>query len=236
MTSLRVGTLRPEDKQAFLDTSRRLGLDPYEFGALVHKESSFNPNIIGGAGNKYKGLIQFSPESRSEVGLPNRQMTISEQLPYVEKYLQNRGYKPGMGIDKAYATVLGGNPNVSLNAKDSFGTSVAGVLPSFQKNGSLYKLAQGTLGDIINPAQASPNTSANVNQQTRGRDTYNFYLDDPKSFLGMFRSTRFGDIPGITDMFKSPDTAFDKDKLTKQLIAVLGGDKTYYGGGETYYG
>ena len=75
------------------------------------------------------------------------------------------GYKPGMGIAKAYATVLGGNPNVSLKAKDAFGTSVESSLPKFQKGGQLYKMAQGTLGDPLSgtapapqqPAQQQPN-------------------------------------------------------------------------------
>ena len=69
-----------------------------------------------------------------------------------------------MGIDRAYATVLGGNPNVSLNAKDSFGTSVAGALPRFKQGGDLYKNAQRVLGDIPGQAQiaAVPVTTAAV--------------------------------------------------------------------------
>ena len=105
----------------------------------------------------------------------------------------------------------------------------------YQKGSSILKAAGTNV--------PGPTTTASTNQQTRGGDTYNFYLDDPKSFLGMFRSTHFGDTSGITDMFKSPGTAFDKDRLMKQLTAIIGGDKTdyggdktYYGGGETYYG
>lgn len=145
----RIGTLQSSDRQAVFESAKRLGLDPYEFGALVHQESGFRPNVWGGAGGQYRGLIQFGPGARKEVGLPDKPMTISEQLPYVEKYFQQRGYKPGMGIAKAYATVLGGNPNVSLNAKDSFGTSVNSSLPKFKPGGSLYKEAIKTLGDPL---------------------------------------------------------------------------------------
>ena len=68
-------------------------------------------------------------------------MTIAEQLPYVERYFQQRGYQPGMGIQKAYATVLGGNPDANINYKDSFGTSVASAVPRMKEGGDLYKTA-----------------------------------------------------------------------------------------------
>jgi hypothetical protein len=81
-------------------------------------------------------------------------------MPAVLKYFEDRGFKPGMGIDRAYATVLGGNPNVSLEAKDSFGTSVRGALPRFRKGGDLYANAQRVLGDPLDvggqPSVAAP--------------------------------------------------------------------------------
>ena len=54
-------------------------------------ESNMDPNIIGGAGNNYRGLIQFGPGAR-QVGLPDGPMTISQQMPYVEKYFAQRGF------------------------------------------------------------------------------------------------------------------------------------------------
>jgi len=151
MASKKIGTLSPQDRAAFLQTSRNLGLNPYEFGGLIQLESGFRPNIWGGEGGKYRGLIQFGPGARQEVGLPSKYMTIAEQLPYVEKYFQSRGYKPGMGIEKAYATVLVGNPGGNLSAKDSFGTSVGSAAPRMKAGGDLYKAAQATLGDIDLP-------------------------------------------------------------------------------------
>lgn len=165
MAQAKIGTLKPEDRQAVFQTASKLGLDPYEFGALVHQESGFRPNVWGGSGGQYRGLIQFGPGARKEVGLPSKEMSIAEQLPYVEKYFQSRGYKPGMGIAKAYATVLGGNPNVSLKAKDSFGTSVESSLPKFKKGGQLYKMAQATLGDPLTGTQPQPAAPAPLQQQ-----------------------------------------------------------------------
>ena len=146
----RIGTLRPEDRAAVYETAKRLQIDPYELGAVIHKESGFNPNVWGGAGGKYYGLIQFGTPERREARLDPKRIgsyTIREQLPNVERWLAGRGYRPGMGVQKLYATILGGNPNANIYAKDAFGTSVANAVSSFRPGGALYKRAQGTLGD-----------------------------------------------------------------------------------------
>ena len=146
----RIGTLRPEDRAAVYETAKRLQIDPYELGAVIHKESGFNPNGWGGAGGKYYGLIQFGTTERGEAGLNPKRIgsyTIREQLPHVEKWLAGRGYRPGMGVQKLYATILGGNPNANIYSKDAFGTSVANAVGSFRPGGSLYQRARGTLGD-----------------------------------------------------------------------------------------
>ena len=145
----RVGILPEEERLAIFRGAKQLGLSPYEFGAFLSLESGPNmdPNIVGGTGDSHKGLIQFGQNEQKIYGITGTQ-TRAGQMPKVLQYFQDRGYKPGMGIDRAYATVLGGNPNVSLSAKDSFGTSVQGVLPRFRKGGDLYANAQRVLGDI----------------------------------------------------------------------------------------
>lgn len=171
-----VGKLSPTDRAAFLQTSRNLGLHPYEFGGLVQMESGFRPNVWGGDGGNYRGLIQFGPGARSEVGLPDRDMTIAEQLPYVEKYFSQRGYKPGMGIEKAYATVLVGNPGGSLDAKDSFGTSVGSAAPRMKVGGDLYGAAQSMLGDVDISSQPLPGQTQPV-QTGQAGTVLNLYFD-----------------------------------------------------------
>jgi hypothetical protein len=145
----RVGILPEEERLAIFRGAKQLGLSPYEFGAFLSLESGPNmdPNIVGGTGDRHKGLIQFGQNEQKIYGITGTQ-TRAGQMPKVLQYFQDRGYKPGMGIDRAYATVLGGNPNVSLSAEDSFGTSVQGVLPRFRKGGDLYANAQRVLGDI----------------------------------------------------------------------------------------
>ena len=153
MSQSNFGTLSAKDRAAFLQTSSNLGLDPYEFGALVHQESGFNPNIVGGEGGNYYGLIQFGIPERTEAGLDPKKIgnyTIAEQMPHVEKWLRGRGFKTGMGIDQAYATILAGNPNANMNSQDSFGTSVNSSVPKFLEGGSLNQAACKTLGDVGN--------------------------------------------------------------------------------------
>ena len=149
MAGPRVGILSPEDRMAIFQGAKQLGLHPYEFGAFLSLESGMNmdPNIVGGAGGKHKGLIQFGQNEQKQYGITGPQ-TRAGQMPAVLQYFKDRGFKPGMDISRAYATVLGGNPNVSLTAKDSFGTSVQSVLPRFKKGGDLYANAQRVLGDI----------------------------------------------------------------------------------------
>ena len=166
----RMGILPQEERMAIIEGSRKLGLDPYEFGGFLSLESGVNmdPNIVGGAGGRHKGLIQFGSNEQKLYGIAGPQ-TRASQMPKVLQYFQDRGFKPGMGIDRAYATVLGGNPNESLSAEDSFGTSVAGALPRFKKGGDLYKNAERVLGDLpgqvaIAQGNQKPNRNLSVSE------------------------------------------------------------------------
>lgn len=160
----RIGILPAADRQAIFNAARQLQLDPYEFGGLLSLESGANmdPNIWGGGGGKYYGMIQFGPNEQKRYLDPSKvgKYTRAEQIPKAIQFLTDRGYKPGMGIAKAYATILRGNPNESLEAEDSFGTSVSGALPRFRPGGDLYKNAQRVLGDpidgVASPVQSAP--------------------------------------------------------------------------------
>jgi len=146
-----MANLSAADKAAIKATADRLGLDPYSFGAIIAKESSFRPNIWGGAGGNYYGLIQFGGPERREAGLDpekikSKSYTIPEQLPAVERWLRGRGFETGMSPQKAYATILGGNPNANINAPDANNTTVANTTASLLPGGDLYKYSQTVLG------------------------------------------------------------------------------------------
>jgi murein DD-endopeptidase MepM/ murein hydrolase activator NlpD len=126
------------DATAIASLAQRLGVDPRGLGALFELESGTDPNIWGGAGGQYLGLIQFGPGARKEVGLPQGPMTIAGQLPYVEKYFKQRGFQRGKhGLTELYRTVLVGNPGQS--GTDSFGTNSDTAAKRMLPGGDLYK-------------------------------------------------------------------------------------------------
>jgi hypothetical protein len=98
----RMGILPQEERMAIIEGARKLGLDPYEFGGFLSLESGVNmdPNIVGGAGGRHKGLIQFGSNEQKLYGIAGPQ-TRASQMPKVLQYFQDRGFKPGMGIDRA---------------------------------------------------------------------------------------------------------------------------------------
>lgn len=169
-----MANLTQADKEAVRAVARNLRMDPNELGALILQESGFRPNVWGGGGNNYYGLIQFGGPERQEVGLdPNKigKYSVAEQMPHVERFFRGRGFKPGMGIQKAYATVLGGNPNANIYAQDSNKTSVASVAPRMARGGDLYKQSEQLLGasnltgteafnqNLVDPDQPYSNTA-----------------------------------------------------------------------------
>lgn len=130
--------LTRDDVSAIAATARDLGVDARSLGALFELESGVDPNIWGGAGGKYRGLIQFGPGARKEVGLPSGPMTIQEQLPYVRKYFEQRGFKPGEhGVKELYRTVLVGNPY--QGGTDSWGTNADQAAQRMLPGGDLYQ-------------------------------------------------------------------------------------------------
>ena len=189
MATPRVGILPHEERMAIFRGAQQLGLDPYEFGGFLSLESGPNmdPNIVGGAGGRHKGLIQFGQNEQQIYDISGPQ-TRAGQMPAVLKYFEDRGYKPGMGIGRAYATVLGGNPNVSLTSKDSFGTSVQGALPRFKKGGDLYENARRVLGDLPGELQPQQQQQPSVARELSTPE------QKAQSLLDMFKSQLMVDL------------------------------------------
>ena len=143
-----------DDANALVQQARSLGLDPASLGALIELESGGDPNIWGGAGGQYRGLIQFGPSARKEVGLPGGAMTAAQQMPYVGKYFQQRGFRPGEhGVTEMYRTVLVGNPHQS--GTDSFGTNSDKAAKRMKPGGDLYERARTRLSTALGGALPS---------------------------------------------------------------------------------
>lgn len=112
-------------QRALIQAANTIGLKPEELAAIISFETggTFNPSKIGGAGNNYQGLIQFGIPERKRYGVYQGQSFEEQITKSVVGYFKDRGFKPGMGLLKGYATVLGGNPNANIYGKDAFGTS-----------------------------------------------------------------------------------------------------------------
>ena len=88
-------------------TSKRLGVKPMDLLSVMERESGINPaayNENGGA----TGLIQFMPSTAKGLGTTTealRNMSAVEQLPFVEKFYKQAGFKGGNAGD-LYATTF----------------------------------------------------------------------------------------------------------------------------------
>ncbi|WP_163697252.1 hypothetical protein [Adonisia turfae] len=160
--------------QALVNTANNLGLDPTQFAALMSWESggTFNPNIMGGDGGQYKGMIQFSPDNQNRYGT-GAQQSIAEQMPQIERYLIDRGFQPGQhDIRHAYSAVLAGQADERYwNRTDSNGTSVRNAAPKFQQ-GDHYDRAAQFLRDSLGgaPMATAAMPSISTSGITQGQD------------------------------------------------------------------
>lgn len=163
-----MSVITPSGLQRVSSLASKLGVPRETLLALFEQESGNNPNIWGGAGGKYYGVIQFGPGARKETGLnpkdPSHQ-TIEGQLPFVERYFSQRGYRPEDYPDaqsraKAlYRTVLVGNPGQS--GTDSFGTNSDQAARRMLPGGDLYQRVAKRYGSI------QPESPANNIRPTR---------------------------------------------------------------------
>lgn len=115
--------LKPEDAASISDTASRLGISAQDLQAIIGYETGgkFDPSIRGGKNNKHIGLIQFGENEQKAYGAHQGQ-SFGEQMKAVERYLKDRGVRPGDDLSTLYKIVNGGNRNVSGAASDGNGT------------------------------------------------------------------------------------------------------------------
>lgn len=96
--------------------AQRLGTQPEYLMAVMSFETggSFSPGVRNGAGSGATGLIQFMPNTASELGTSTdalARMSATDQLQYVEKYFNNRSDPGDLNtLEGVYTTVLYGSP------------------------------------------------------------------------------------------------------------------------------
>ena len=156
---------------AMVQVANRLKIPVDQLAALMSWESAgtLNPNVLGGDGGLYKGLIQFSPDNQRRYGTSGQQ-SIAQQMPAIERYLIDRGFVPGqMDIRHAYSAILAGNASERYwNAADSNGTTVRNAASKFQSGdhydrGLQFLRDSGAFaaqGGTVSPSAAPPNEVA----------------------------------------------------------------------------
>lgn len=132
-----MASMNPEVAAAIIASAKRLGIDPVHLGTVISYETGgkFDPNLWGGAGGRHLGVIQFGPSEREKYGAREGQ-SFTEQMGAAERYLLDRGLKPGMGLMDLYSTINAGRPGL-YNRSDA-------------NNGG----APGTVADKVNTQMA----------------------------------------------------------------------------------
>jgi hypothetical protein len=116
------------DINATNETASRLGVSPADLLAVSGYETigTLNPDIAGGTGGKYRGLIQFGAPERREFGFKPGMSFADQMRGPVYNYLSARGVKPGMSRDHIYSIVNTGGLTASgkprYNWSDGNGT------------------------------------------------------------------------------------------------------------------
>ena len=109
-----------ENADVLRQAAKELGTSPEDLATVISYESKFRPNVWGGKGGNYLGLIQFGPSERRQFGVNDKQ-SFKEQMSAVVRFLKTRGFKPGMGLMDLYSTINAGTPG-RYNASDGNGT------------------------------------------------------------------------------------------------------------------
>jgi len=74
-------------------------------------------------------------------------MPVGQQMAALESFLRDRGYRPGMGIGRLYATIIAGNPSdTAYYELDSNDTSAANKEREFKTGGRHNRSARAFYG------------------------------------------------------------------------------------------
>lgn len=116
-----------EDLAYLRQAAARYGYTPENAADLqrvINYESSGRPDVWGGKGGKYYGLLQFGGPERAKYGVDTVHPSAQNQIDAAFRFLGDRGFKPGMGLLDLYSTINAGSPG-HYNASDRPGMTVA---------------------------------------------------------------------------------------------------------------
>ena len=116
----------PEFLRGVEGVAQRVGAKPEHLLAAMSFETggSFRPDIVNPRSGA-TGLIQFMPDTAAGYGVSTQElakMTPTEQLPYVEQYLERFRGRVG-DVPSLYSSILGGHPMPSEQVMFEPGTA-----------------------------------------------------------------------------------------------------------------
>lgn len=118
--------LTPNDISYLRQKASEKGYNADDLLKVINYESSGRPDVWGGKGGKYFGLIQFGDDERKQFGIDTVHPSATNQIDGAFKFLEARGFKPGMGLLDMYSTVNAGSPG-HYKASDGNGTVMSHV-------------------------------------------------------------------------------------------------------------
>lgn len=137
--------MTPELAGAIRATAERIGADPADLATAISYETAgtFDPWKAGPTTQwgQHRGLIQWGEPQRKQYGV-TQDMPVDQQMQAVGQYLQDRGFKPGMGMMDLYSAINAGSVG-RYNASDA-------------NNGG----APGTVADKVNNQMAGHRQNA----------------------------------------------------------------------------
>jgi hypothetical protein len=118
--------LTPEDIAYLRAQAQAKGYNADDLLKAIQYESSGRPDVWGGKGGDYFGLIQFGPNERKTYAIDTQNPTARNQIDGALRFLGDRGFKPGMGLLDLYSTINAGSPG-HYKASDGNGTVASHV-------------------------------------------------------------------------------------------------------------
>lgn len=111
-------------RDKIIETANALGMSPADLATMISYETAgtFDPTKKGPTTKwgTHRGLIQFGEPQAKQYGVDWND-PVNSQLGAngaVVKYMLASGFRPGMSLEQAYATINAGSPH-KLNARDA---------------------------------------------------------------------------------------------------------------------
>ncbi|MFY9293534.1 MAG: hypothetical protein WAP03_22955 [Methylorubrum rhodinum] len=146
-------------------TAARIGANPLDLGTVMSYETAgtFDPWKAGPRTQwgQHRGLIQWGEPQARKYGV-SAETPVATQVEAAGRYLQDTGFKPGMGIADLYSAINAGRVG-RYNASDANNGGAPGTVLDkvrYQMSGHRQK-AEALLGGVSGPpAVAAPQGQA----------------------------------------------------------------------------